>query len=145
MTAIASNLPSSAATSQSNSKAMTRTGWTMSGLVILFMLFDAFGKLIVLTPVVDATRQLGYPIELIRPLGAIALACTLLYAIPRTAMLGAILLTGFLGGAVASHLRLGDPLFSHVLFGVYVGLLAWGGLYLRDARLRALMPLRRSF
>jgi hypothetical protein len=123
---------------------MSRTGWAMSGLVILFMVFDAVGKLIVMTPVIEATRQLGYPEDLIRPLGVIALACALLYAVPRTAVLGAILLTAFLGGAVASHLRLGDPLFSHVLFGVYVGLLAWGGLFLRDARLRALIPLRQD-
>jgi len=120
---------------------MSRTGWAMSGLVMLFMAFDAVGKLIMMTPVIEATRQLGYPEDLIRPLGVIALACALLYAVPRTAVLGAILLTAFLGGAVASHLRLGDPLFSHVLFGVYVGLFAWGGLFLRDARLRALIPL----
>ncbi|HVH79323.1 MAG TPA: DoxX family protein [Stellaceae bacterium] len=143
MTAIASSVTSVASPPISNSKAMTRAGWAMSGLVILFMIFDAVGKLIVMTPVIEATRQIGYPEDLIQPLGVIALVCALLYAIPRTAVLGAILLTAFLGGAVASHLRLGDPLFSHVLFGVYVGLLAWGGLYLRDPQLRALIPLRR--
>ena len=144
MTAITPDAKPLVAQPMSNSKAMSRAGWILSGLVILFMTFDAGGKLAVIAPVVDATRQLGYPVELIRPLGAIALICTVLYAFPRTAVLGAILLTAFFGGAVASHLRLGDPLVSHVLFGVYVGVLAWGGLYLRDARLRALLPLRRS-
>ena len=143
MTAVSANAVRSASPLPT-SKAMARTGWAMSGLVILFMVFDAFGKLIVMAPVVEATRQIGYPEDLLRPLGLIALACALLYAIPRTAVLGAILLTGFLGGAVASHLRLGDPLFTHVLFGVYVGVFAWGGLYLRDSQLRRLIPLRQS-
>ncbi|HEV2189301.1 MAG TPA: DoxX family protein [Stellaceae bacterium] len=116
----------------------------MSGLVLLFLLFDAFGKLILMPQVIEATQQIGYPADLLRPLGIIILLCTALYAIPRTAVLGAILLTGFLGGAVASHLRLEDPLFTHVLFGVYVGVLAWGGLYLRDERVRAVIPLRRA-
>jgi DoxX-like protein len=128
----------------SGSKAMKRTGWVLSGLVLLFLLFDAFGKLILMPQVIEATQQIGYPEDLLRPLGIIILLCAALYAIPRTAVLGAILLTGFLGGAVASHLRLEDPLFTHVLFGVYVGVLAWGGLYLRDERLRALIPLRRA-
>jgi hypothetical protein len=75
-------------------------------------------------------------------LGVLALICTALYALPRTAVLGAILLTGYMGGAIASHLRLGDPLFTHILFGVYLAVLAWGGLYLRDARVRAVLPLR---
>ena len=127
-----------------SSKAMKRTGWILSGLVLLFLLFDAFGKLILMPQVIEATQQIGYPADLLRPLGIIILLCTALYAIPRTAVLGAILLTGFLGGAVASHLRLEDPLFTHVLFGVYVGVLAWGGLYLRDERVRAVIPLRRA-
>ena len=79
----------------------------------------------------------------IRPIGVIALVCAILYAIPRTAVLGAVLLTGFYGGAVASKIRIEDPLFSSILFGVYFGLIAWGGLYLRDERLRALFPFRR--
>jgi hypothetical protein len=122
---------------------MRRIGWGLSALVLLFLLFDAIGKLLLLPPVIAATQQIGYPEELLRPLGAVILMCAVLYAIPRTAVLGAILLTGFLGGAVASHLRLEDPLFTHVLFGVYVGVLAWGGLFLRDARIRTLIPLRR--
>jgi hypothetical protein len=126
------------------SKIMRWTGWIISSIVLLFLLFDGISKLMLIAPVVEATTQIGYPEDLIRPIGIIGLACAVLYAVPRTALLGAILLTGFLGGAVASHLRLEDPLFSHVLFGVYVGILAWGGLYLRDARLRALLPFQRA-
>ena len=88
--------------------------------------------------------EIGYPVAAIRPLGIVSLICTLLYAVPRTSVLGAILLTGYLGGAIASKVRIEDPLFSSVLFGVYFGLLIWGGLYLRDERLRALIPLRQS-
>lgn len=127
----------------SNSKAMYRTGWGMSGLVILFMLFDGITKLMLVPQVVEATNEIGYPGNVIRPIGIILLLCTILYAVPRTAVIGAILLTGFLGGAVASKVRLEDPLFSSVLFGVYLGLLVWGGLYLRDQRVRSLIPLRR--
>jgi hypothetical protein len=101
-------------------------------------------KLIPLNVVVEASEQLGIPAGLARTLGVLTLACTLLYAFPRTSVLGAILLTGYLGGAVASHLRVGDPLFTHVLFGVYLGVLIWGGLYLRDGRLRTLIPLLRD-
>jgi hypothetical protein len=119
-------------------------GWIMSGIVVVFLLFDGTTKLMMITPVVDATTGIGYPVDLIRPLGVVCLACAVLYALPRTSVLGAILLTGFLGGAVASKVRLEEPLFSQVLFGVYVGILAWGGLYLRDGRLRALIPLRRG-
>ena len=127
----------------SNSKAMYRIGWGMSGLVILFMLFDGISKVMLVTQVVEATNKIGYPGSVIRPIGIILLLCTVLYAVPRTAIIGAILLTGFLGGAVASKVRLEDPLFSSVLFGVYFGILVWGGLYFRDQRLRSLIPLRR--
>jgi hypothetical protein len=117
-------------------------GWAVSGLVIAFMLMDATMKLLALPIVVESGAQLGFAgADTARELGVILLGCTLLYAVPRTAMFGAILLTGYLGGAVATHVRVGSPLFSHVLFGVYVGVLMWGGLYLRDARLRRLMPL----
>jgi len=121
-----------------------RSGWLLSGLVIAFLLLDGGMKLVPLEMVVTTTAALGYPPSpvLIRGLGVLALACTALYAYPRTAVLGAILLTGYMGGAIASHLRLGSPLFSHILFGGYLGVLAWGGLYLRDARLRALLPWR---
>jgi hypothetical protein len=123
---------------------MVWIGWIMSGIVVLFLLFDGITKLIMIDPVVDATIRIGFPLDVIRPLGIVCLACAILYAIPRTSILGAILLTGFLGGAVASKVRLEDPLFSQVLFGVYVGVLAWAGLYLRDGRLRSLIPLRRG-
>lgn len=121
---------------------MKAAGWTMSGLVIAFMLFDAGAKLVPLQAVLQTTADLGYPrsVELVRGLGLLALACTVLYALPRTAVLGAILLTGYMGGAVATHLRLGSPLFSHILFGVYLAILAWGGLFLRDPRIRVLLP-----
>jgi DoxX-like family len=90
--------------------------------------------------VVAATATLGYPLDVIRPLGLICLVSTILYAIPRTSILGAILLTGYLGGAIASKVRIEDPMFSSVLFGLYFGLLVWGGLYLRNGQLRALLP-----
>jgi DoxX-like family len=129
--------------SRSSSKAMLWAGWGMSGLTVLFMLFDGISKLALERHVVEATTKIGYPEGVIRPLGIVILACTILYAIPRTAIFGAILLTGFLGGAVASKVRLEDPLFGSILFGAYIGILAWGGLYLRDDRIRALLPWRR--
>jgi hypothetical protein len=114
----------------------------MSGLVVLFLVFDGVIKFVKPAPVVDAFAHLGWPLSLANVLGTLLLASTALYAIPRTSVLGAILLTGYLGGAVATHLRAGDPLFSHVLFPTYLGVLLWGGLYLRDERLKALIPLR---
>jgi hypothetical protein len=124
------------------SQMMLWTGRVMSTLVVLFLLFDSVAKLIKIDPVVQSFAALGYPDALARGIGVIVLACALLYAIPRTSVLGAILLTGLLGGAISSHLRVGDPLVSHVLFGVYLGVLAWGGIFLRDDRLRALIPMR---
>lgn len=125
-----------------NDKTKRTAGWVMSGLLIAFMLMDGGMKLVPLQVVIETTSGLGYPTSLgmVRGLGILALVCTALYAWPRTSVLGAILLTGYMGGAVATHLRIGSPLFSHVLFGVYLGLLAWGGLYLRDPRIRALLP-----
>jgi DoxX-like family len=125
------------------SKGTLWAGRIMSGLVILFLLFDASMKLAKAAPVLEAMPKVGWPAELAFPLGAILLCCTVLYIIPATAVLGAILLTGYLGGAVATHTRVGDPLFSHILFPAYLGLLMWGGLYARDLRLRALIPFRR--
>jgi hypothetical protein len=122
---------------------MLWAGWGMSGLTVAFMLFDGVSKLALERHAVEATTNIGYPEGVIRPLGIVILTCTILYAIPRTAIFGAILLTGFLGGAVASKVRLEDPLFGSILFGVYLGILAWGGLYLRDDRIRALLPWRR--
>jgi DoxX-like family len=121
-------------------KWMRRAGWIMSGLMIAFMFFDAASKLVLEHHVIEATTQIGFPSDTIRPLGLICLICTILYAIPRTSILGAILLTGYLGGAVASKVRIEDPLFGSILFGVYFGILIWGGLYLRSERLRALIP-----
>ena len=128
---------------QTSSKALW-TGRILSGLVVLFLLVDAGFKLIkpLPAPAVQAFGQLGYPVGLAGGIGILLLACVALSAVPRTSVLGAILLTGYLGGAVASHVRVGDPWFSHALFPVYVGLLVWGGLYLREDRLRALIPLR---
>src|SRR5262245_31512634 len=122
-------------------------GSILSGLVILFLLFDASIKLIPLPVVIETMAELGYPagdrgVDIARGLGVLTLVCTLLYAIPRTSVFGAILLTGLMGGAMATHLRVGSPLFSHVLFGLYLGLMVWGGLFLRDSRLRSLIPLR---
>jgi hypothetical protein len=124
------------------SPVMLWAGRVMSALVVLFLLFDAAIKLVKIDAVIQSFAQLGYPDSLARGIGVVVLLCAVLYAIPRTAVLGAILLTGLLGGAVTSHLRVGDPVVSHTMFGVYLGLLAWGGLYLRDARLRALIPWR---
>ena len=125
-------------------KARALFGWVLSIVTILFMLFDAGGKLLLESHVVEATTKIGYPVSAIRPIGIIALICTVLYAVPRTALLGVVLLTGFYGGAVASKIRIEDPLFSSVLFGVYFGFIAWGGLYLRDDRLRTFFPIRRN-
>ncbi|HEV7715392.1 MAG TPA: DoxX family protein [Steroidobacteraceae bacterium] len=124
------------------SKKLTWTGRVLSGITVVFLLFDGIIKLMLIQPVVDSFTQLGYPVSQAFGIGVLDIVCAVLYAIPRTAMLGAILLTGLLGGAIATHVRVGDPIFSHVLFGVYLGLIAWGGLYLRDARLRAMIPLR---
>ena len=118
------------------------TGRILTGLVIAFFVLDAAMKLPPLQPVVDTMAELGWPNDATttRALGALMLAAVALYAWPRTALLGAILITAYLGGAVATHARIGSPMFTHTLFGVYVGILAWAGLWLRDARLRALFP-----
>jgi len=118
------------------------TGRIVSAIPVLFLLFDGISKLLKPVPVVQATVKLGYSERAIPTLGILVLACTILYAIPRTSIFGAIFLTGYLGGAVASHFRVGDPLFSHILFPVYMGAFIWLGLYLREHRLRALVPLR---
>jgi DoxX-like family len=118
-------------------------GWAMSGFIAAFLLMDSTMKLLALPIVIETSGPLGFPgAGMARGLGAVLLMCTLLYLAPRTAVLGAILLTGYLGGAVATHVRVGSPLLTHGLFGVYLGVILWGGLHLRDARLRALIPLR---
>jgi hypothetical protein len=120
------------------------TGYVISALPALFLLLDAVGKFIKPAPVVEGTVQLGYTESVILPLGIVLLVCTLVYLIPRTSILGAILLTGYLGGAVATHVRISNPLFTHTLFPIYVGALVWGGLFLREDRLRGLIPLRST-
>jgi hypothetical protein len=119
-------------------------GRVLSGLVILFLLFDGAIKLVPWPVVTETMDRIGYGSSetLARSLGLITVVCTVLYAIPPTSIIGAILLTGYLGGAIASHLRIGSPLFSHTLFGFYLGLMVWGGLWLRDRGLRALIPYR---
>jgi DoxX-like family len=125
--------------------ASAKIGWALSGLAILFLGIDAGAKLLV--PAMMAAYsppQLRIPMDadFYRLLGTILAFCTALYAVPRTAFLGAVLLTAYLGGAVATHLSAGSPLLSNTLFGVYLGLAVWGGLWLRDPRIRALLPLR---
>ena len=120
---------------------MPRAGYALSGLVILFMAMDVTMKLLRLPIVLETTLQLGWPADSAVPLGILLLISTALYAFPRTSVLGAVLLTGYLGGAVATHARIGSPLLSHTLFGVYLGILMWAGLYLRDPRVRSLLPI----
>jgi hypothetical protein len=122
-----------------SSKKMKITGWVLSILAILLLLADGFAKLIKPEPVVQATLQLGYPERTITTIGILVIICAIIYAIPRSAFLGAILLTGFLGGAIATHFRINNPLFSHTLFPVYVLLFIWLGLYLRSPSLRKLL------
>jgi DoxX-like family len=119
-------------------KSRVWAGRIMSGLTILFLLVDAVTKVLKLQIAVIGTVDLGYPESEVAGIGAVLLVCLFLYAIPKTSILGAILLTGYLGGAVATHLRVGSPLVGFVLFPVYVGAMVWGGLFLRDSRVRAL-------
>ena len=107
---------------------------------MLFLLVDALVKVLGVAAASEATAQLGWSEPLLLPLGVLELMCLALYLLPQTAVLGAILWTGYLGGAVATHVRIGNPMLSHALFPVYVGALLWLGLWLRDARLRALLP-----
>jgi hypothetical protein len=123
-------------------KAVRLTGYALTGAFTLFMLFDVAIKLIRHPMVEETMRQLGFPGGLGFP-GVIEAICLVLYLVPRTAVLGAVLLMGVFGGGIAIHLRNADPLFSHVLFGVYLGLFMWGGLWLRSPDLRAVFPVRR--
>lgn len=125
------------------SKAGLWSGRVMSTLFVLFLLMDSVIKLIPIQPVITTMTEMQLPVTMARPIGIIELASLALYLWPRTAVLGAVLFTGVFGGAVASHWRLDAPLFSHTLFGVYLGILMWGGLWLRDAALRSLFPYRR--
>ncbi|PTE07600.1 DoxX family protein [Mesorhizobium helmanticense] len=121
------------------------TGRVLSAIIVLFMIFDGVIKLPPLDVVTQTMVPLGWPADanVARMLGIIGLISTALYALPRTSMLGAILLTAYLGGAIATNMRVGNPLLSHTLFGVYLGIILWGGLYLRDPRVRALIPFSR--
>jgi hypothetical protein len=115
----------------------------LSALVTLFLLFDAVAHIAKPTPVADAFARLGYPLSASLGIGILELFCVVVYVIPRTEILGAVLLTGVLGGAIATHLRAGSPPFEAYIFPFIVGLFVWGGIWLRDVRLRALYPLRR--
>src|SRR4029450_1262705 len=117
-------------------------GPMLTGFVALFLTFDTVLKVLQLAPAIQGTTELGYPPGLVIVIGAIELACLVLYLVPQTSVLGALLLTGYLGGAIATHLRVGSPLLTHTLFPIYVALMIWGGLYLRESRLRELLPFR---
>lgn len=115
------------------------TGRLIGGLGVAFLIFDSIGKLLEMQVVVDGAKQLGYAPNIVFSLGVTLLSCVAVYLVPRTSVLGAVLLTGYLGGAVATHVRVGSPLFTHVLFPTYVAALLWGSLILRDARVRVLL------
>jgi DoxX-like family len=123
------------------SKGMLWTGRILSGVVSLFFVFDSIGHLLKPAPVVEAFERLGYPLSASVGIGVLLLVCTMLYLVPKTWVLGAVLLTGYLGGAVSTHVRAGSPMFE-ITFPVIFGIMVWVGIYLRDARLRDLIPLR---
>jgi hypothetical protein len=114
-------------------------GRVMSGVISALLILDASVKIFPVKAVIEGSAQLGYPIETMQPIGITLLACVMLYLIPRTSVFGALLLTGYLGGAIATHVRVENPLFSHILFPTYVATVVWGGVYLRNPRLRALV------
>lgn len=120
------------------------TGRIVTAVAALFLAFDASMKVMQVPAAVEGTKQLGFPVGIILPLGIIQVIALVLYLVPRTSVFGAIVWTGYLGGAVATHVRLGNPLFTHVLSPVYVALFLWGGLWLRQAGVRAVLPLRRG-
>lgn len=128
-----------------NSRAMTITGWVLSGIYVLFMLGASVApKLLGLQVADDTMRQLGWPDGYVLMIGIIELTLVLLYIFPKTSVLGAVLSMALFGGAMATQIRAGSPLFSHQLFSIYLGLFMWGGLWLRDASLRAVFPIRRT-
>lgn len=127
-----------------SSKAKARIAHAVAGIVILFLLFDSVIHIMVIPPVVESFNDLGYPVHLAVWLGIFELACVIMYVIPRTSVLGTVLLTGYLGGAVATQLRIGAPLLSTALFPVYIGMLLWVAVYMRDSRLRTLIPFRQG-
>ncbi|MBN8651739.1 MAG: DoxX family protein [Cytophagales bacterium] len=122
------------------SKAARWTSYIISGIVILFMLMDSIMKFIKPTEVIEATLALGFKESHLATMGSLGLISTLLYIYPRTAILGSVLLTGYFGGAMATHVRLDNPLFTHILFTGYLSIMMWGGLWLRNFKLRELFP-----
>jgi hypothetical protein len=129
-------------TVESSAKKRSIAGYVLTGLVALFLTFDTVMKVLQLAPAVQGTIELGYPASTVLTIGLIELVCLVLYLVPRTSVLGALVLTGYLGGAIATHVRVGSPLPTHTLFPIYVALMVWGGLYLRESRLRHLLPFR---
>ncbi|MDL2409313.1 DoxX family protein [Rhizobium calliandrae] len=131
--------------SSSSSRVQRVAGTILSGLIVAFLVFDGVIKLIPLPVVTETMAGLGYSGDpaFARLLGVITLGCAVLYAIPQTSVLGAILLTGLFGGGIATHLRVGSPVFSHEFFGLYLGVIAWGGLYLRYEGVRKMIPFLR--
>lgn len=145
MSATLFDAPSRALSTPADRSAAARWfGRVSTALVLLFLAFDVGAKLLSARAAVEGTAQLGYQPHQVPLIGVLALVCTVLFAIPQTAVLGAILLTGYLGGAVASNVRVDAPLFSHTLFPVYFAALLWAGLYVRDARVRAILGPRPS-
>lgn len=126
------------------SKTVRWIGWILTGLVVAFMLFDGAIQLIAFDFVTQGMIEFGLPESYARPLGVVTLVCTLLYAWPRTSVLGAVLLTGFLGGTIATHMPRPEPLLPHIVTALVMGAIVWGGLWLRDPQLRALLPWRRA-
>ena len=129
-------------TVESSAKKRSIAGYALTAFVALFLTFDTVLKVLQLAPAVQGTTELGYPASTVVTIGLIELVCLALYLIPRTSVLGALVLTGYLGGAIATHVRIGSPLPTHTLFPIYVALMVWGGLYLRESRLRELLPFR---
>ena len=128
-----------------NDRTMRLIGWTLTGLFALFMLGASIAPKLLRLPIAEETMaQLGWPAGYAFMIGLIELTCLLLYLVPRTNLLGGILMMGLLGGAMATQIRAGSPLYSHILFSLYLGLFMWGGLWLRDARFRAIFPIRRD-
>ena len=126
------------------SKTVRWIGWILTGIIVAFMLFDGAIQLIAFDFVTQGMIEFGLPESYARPLGIVTLACTLLYAWPRTSVLGAVLLTGFLGGTIATHMPRPEPLLPHIVTALVMGAIVWGGLWLRDPQLRALLPWRRA-
>ena len=139
MTTGTTTLDFAAAEPMSRATARTWTGRILSGLAVAFLAMDASMKLFGVKEAVEGTVSLGYPASVLFGLGVVQAICLTLYLIPRTAVLGAVLWTGYLGGAIATHVRVENPLFTHVLFPIYVAALLWGGLWLRDSRVRGML------